>query len=107
MENTRTNQQNKAYHKWIKEVADECVEKGINLSVLFKDPGEVPVTKGSIHQGMTLRLAKVRYNKTSTTQLTTTEMSQVVEDVRGIISERSHGEVDLPFPSQELLNDNL
>ncbi len=101
-EQPRTSPQNRAYNKWIQEVADECVEKGVNLVALFKDPAEIPVTKESLHKGMTHRLIKLRYDKTSTADLTVKEMMQTVEDLRMIISQRSKGAVDLPFPSQTI-----
>lgn len=104
MEHQRTNQQNKSYHKWIKELSDECNDKGITLKVLFKDPGEVPVTPQTIHEGMLLALAKARYGKDSSTFLTKAEWSELMIDLYNIIYERTGGEVDIAYPSQERLS---
>jgi hypothetical protein len=112
--NKRTTPQNRAYQKWIQETADECVAKGINLFVLYDKPEEIPVTKESLHKGMTHKLIKVRYDKNSTADLTTKEMTETIEDLRRIISMRSKGKVNLPFPSQlikqledEQFNENI
>ena len=91
-----------SYHEWMQATANECLEKGIDLTILFKDPAQVPVTKDTLHIGMTHVLIKQRYNKDSTEDCTEDEINVVINDLRNIISKRSKGEVNLPFPLRSI-----
>lgn len=101
-EKSRTLKQNNGYYKWRTELANECVAKGINAVVLFKDPAEIPVTEGTIHY-MMHKISEAKYGKESTAELTTKELTDCANDLRNIISLRSQGEVNIPFPSEERL----
>lgn len=91
-----------SYHEWMQATADMCVEKGIDLTMLFTNPVDIPVTKDTLHKGMTHRLIKTRYNKESTEDCTENEINEVIDDLRRIISKRSNGEVNLPFPLRSI-----
>ena len=91
-----------SYHEWLQATADECVGKGIDLTMLFENPVDIPVTKDTLHKGMTHKLIKFRYNKDSTEDCTETEINEVINDLRNIISKRSEGKVNLPFPLKSL-----
>ena len=91
----RTTQQNKAYWAWINALADELVEHGIDM----KGAIEVPImaTPEMLHENVTKRLIKAAYGKDSTTKLTTKEMSNITEIITKTFSERTDGEVYVPF----------
>jgi len=91
-----------SYHEWMQATADECVAKGIDLTMLFKDPTQIPVTKDTLHKGMTHKLINFRYNKDSTEDCTEDEINVVINDLRNIISQKSDGKVNLPFPVKSL-----
>jgi len=97
-----------SYHEWMQATADACVEQGINLVMLFDKPEEIPVTKDTLHKGMTHKLIKFRYEKDSTEDCTEYEINEVIDDLRRIICKRSGGKVNLPFPlrSEEELQKN-
>lgn len=93
---TTTSQYNN-YRAWIREVANECLEKGINASVIFKNPGEIMLDEHLLHNNLTKRLIEFRYGKRSSKDLTTTEMNQIVKDIQDILIARTNGEINLPF----------
>ena len=91
-----------SYHEWMQATADECVAKGIDLTMLFKDPTQIPVTKDTLHKGMTHKLIDFRYQKQSTEECTESEINVVINDLRNTISQKSEGKVNLPFPVKSL-----
>ena len=93
---TRTQQQNKGYWVWLGELADQCVYHGIDMKGTIKVP--IMATPELLHINVVHRLIEQMFGKKSTTELTTTEMSQVADTVRKIFAERTEGLVDVPFP---------
>jgi len=91
-----------SYHEWMQATADMCLETGTDLTILFDKPEDIPVTKDTLHKGMTHKLIKFRYNKDSTEDCTEDEINVVINDLRNIISKRSKGRVNLPFPLRSI-----
>jgi signal transduction histidine kinase len=55
-----------------------------------------------LHEVITKKLIKKLYDKDSTTKLDTKQISEVVEIIRNAISERTGGEINIPFNEKEM-----
>lgn len=94
----RTTRQNKAFHKGFQEIADLLVEHGISLNVALKDL-DVRPTMHTIKDAYR-SIAMAKYPKVkSTADLTTTQVSEVWEDLVKTISENTG--IEIVFPSEE------
>lgn len=94
MEKTRTTSQNALYWTVLTELADEMLNKGIDLRAVIKDEVPIRPTKEALHANMGLALAKF-YGKDSSTKLTTKEISQILNTICDVIRERTNGEVNI------------
>lgn len=99
MEKTRTNQQNKAMHKWFTLLSSHLNEHGLDMRVVMKPEWKIWWTPEAIKENLFKPLMKAMYQKESTTELTTTEVNKVYEQIMFILGER-YG-VHVAFPSQE------
>lgn len=99
-EKMRTMRQNASLHLWCNEVARELNNAGIDMSVLVKNL-QVVHTKESI-KAIWKAIANAKYGKTSTTQLTTKELTDVYEEMNKMLSEFG---IYLAFPSNEYFRD--
>lgn len=91
----RTSKQNRNYWAWITELSKEMIDKGIDLEEVLTVP--IMPTPEILHEVITKKLIKKLYDKKSTTQLDTKQLSEVVDIIRHAISERTQGEINLPF----------
>lgn len=98
----RTIQQNSALHKHLKNVSDHCMEKGLTAGVLFKNPGDIPITP-ELAKKYFRDLGKWMYQKESTADLDKKEMSEVINTFERITSEKL--DFTDPFPSIETMID--
>lgn len=92
----RTLKQNSSLHKYCTEVATELNNSGVGIDVFFKNV-QADHTMESVKflwQGF----AMAKYGKKGTSQLTTSELNAVFEEVNRHLA--SFG-VHIPFPSQE------
>lgn len=96
-ESVRTKQQNKALHKYCQEVADELNSSGIDMKVLVKDL-QVSHTKESVKE-IWRAIAKAKYNKSSTTEMTTKQVTDVFDEVNRMLANVG---VHVAFPSRAL-----
>lgn len=80
----RTPAQNKAIHKYFTDVANECRAQGITLkqlmSVFELEVDEVVIKRMAQHIGL------VRYGKSHTSDMTTKELSDVVDILMKILA---------------------
>lgn len=100
----RSTAQNKALHLLCQQIADYCVEHGITTEVLVKD-FEVYPTMETI-KSMIRQAGVEKYGKTSTSELTTTELQKCYEETVARHIAQITGEY-FPFPSQETTNEAL
>jgi len=100
---TRTNQQNASLYKWERMLAKTLNDGGIPFGeVVVKLPREF--TQENIHAMIIHPLLTALYpDKTSTAQLTTTEIQDIWIRADKVISERTG--VTIPFPSEESLSE--
>lgn len=78
-ENRRTIQQNKSLHKYCTDVAQSLNESGITMAVFFENI-EADFTMETIKE-LFRKFAKVKYGKTSTAKLSTSEMTAIFDEV--------------------------
>jgi DNA-directed RNA polymerase subunit F len=103
----RTLNQNNALHLLFKQLAEEMVEKGIDMKQVLKDGFDFPATPYNIKEFMWKPTQRLLFGKKSTTQLDKTEeINKVYDVVNKLLIERTNGEICLPpFPSLETLID--
>lgn len=96
-EKIRTERQNRALHKYCTEVATELNNAGIGIEIFFKNI-EADHTMESV-KSLWRAFAKAKYGKSSTTELTTSEINAIYDEVNRHLA--TFG-IHLAFPSQEL-----
>ena len=101
----RTSRQNRALHLLFEKVAKALNERGFSAHDIISQKVEMFWTPVIIKE-LWKKLEKSMYGKTSTTQLRKTEEIDKIYDVfNKMLTERTHGEVSIPFPSiEELAN---
>lgn len=96
----RTTQQNKSIHKLCEMVAESMNDAGYDLkAVLEKKVIPVPCTKENIKENIFKPIEKALFNKGSTTQLTTGEVTEVYEVMNRWLGQEFG--IHVPFPSED------
>ena len=98
----RTNKQNNSLHKFCTELADVLNEQGVTLKELFKEV-EADNTMESVKQ-LWRTFAKMKYQKKSTAELSTDEITKIYEEVNRHVSQWG---IHMAFPSQEQTDEYL
>lgn len=101
-EKRRTLKQNKALHKYCSEAAEECARVGLSVQALVRNI-EADVSSELIKE-LWRAIARVKYGKTSTADLTTKEFVEVGNEVGRHLA--SFG-IELSFPSEEETDEYL
>lgn len=94
---TRTSAQNRAAHRWFRQVACDLDLAGYEASETIKVP--ISFTEEIVKEYMFKPIAGAMYGKTSTTQLSKEELSSVVEQLQRLFAEKFG--ITTPFPSKE------
>lgn len=95
----RTDQQNKAIHKYCDELAKAFNEAGLDMRKVLKPAIFIPWNKTSVKQHIWRPVQEAMVNKRSTTQLDTPEVSEVYEVLNRHLSQEFG--LHIPFPSRE------
>ena len=95
-ERTRTSQQNKSLHVYCTELATELNNAGISMRALIADL-HIDHTKESV-KSIWRAIAKAKYGKDSTTELTTKELQAVYEEMNRMVGNMG---IYMAWPSQE------
>jgi len=95
-ENLRTLQQNKAMHKWFTMVADALNDAGYDARAVLGPEVEIPLTDKIVKNQMLKKIAKAMFDKDSTTELTTKELSMACLVLNKFISENFGVSVSFP-----------
>ena len=103
-DNQRTNSQNKAMHKFFKDVALYLNEHGIDQKMVYQNHVDIPWTADGL-KIFWKRVQKYSVGTDSTAELTTSQVSEVLDVVQKTIAERTGHYVD--FPSAETLMKQL
>lgn len=100
MDKQRTIKQNSTLHLWFTHVADALNESGNDMQVVLAKRMEVWWTPEAIKEVLFKALMRAMYpTKTSTTQLSTKEFTQVTNMLRDVLA-RDYG-VSVEVPSIE------
>ena len=99
----RTLQQNKALHKLFTQMSDTFNTLGLDMRVVLKPEIKILWTPEAVKRELFKPVMKAMYGKESTTELTTSEVSKVYEQIAKLIGEKFG--VEIEFPSKEQLDD--
>lgn len=101
----RTDQQNKAIHKYCEQLADALNDAGYTFNDQKVIQIDVQFTKENVKESIWRNVQTALYpEKHSTTELEKMEVSEVYENISRFIGERAG--VHVPFPSQEEIDGN-
>lgn len=95
----RTQQQNKAIHKYCANLAQALNLAGLDMKQVLKPHIEIPWSPATVKDFLWRPIQRIQFQKESTTELTTKEVSDVWETVNRHLSERFN--MTVPFPSIE------
>ena len=95
----RTSQQNKAVHKFFEILSTELNTKGLDARMVLKPTYQIWWTPEMIKRDLWKPLQEAMYSKKSTTELTTSEVSKVYEQIAHILGEKFG--VEIEFPSEQ------
>jgi len=94
----RTKAQNRAFHKYFTDLADELNEKGLDMKKVLKPEIDITWTSSSVKEYLWRATQKIMFNKESTTELNTDEITKIYE----VINRFTAGQgVSVAFPSIE------
>lgn len=93
----RTKKQNRAEHKWFRQVAEALNDGGYTVQEVVKVP--ISFTEEWVKRYLFLRVAQVMYEKEHTSELTKEQTSKCVEELNLILGERFG--IHVPFPAEE------
>lgn len=96
-EKKRTILQNKALHVLFGLMAKQLNDAGYDMRKTLKPEIEIPWSKDSIKEYIWKPIMKAQIDKTSTTQMTTKEVSEIAETIMRHFGEKFG--LDIPFPS--------
>jgi hypothetical protein len=96
----RTEPQNRAIHLYLEMLAEALNDAGYHFNDGKVIQVDVDFTKENLKESVWRKVQQAMYpEKTSTTQLSTGEVSRVYENINRLMSERCG--VHVPFPSRE------
>lgn len=96
---TRTNQQNKGLHKGCELLADALNDAGHDMKRTLKEEVDIPWNKETVKDYLFRPIMQAMFNKESTTELNTDEVSEVWRVLNRHTAQKLG--VSVPFPSEE------
>lgn len=107
MDKQRTDRQNRAFWLHCEHLAQELSGAGLDMRRVLKPEIEIPWTKQSVCDFLIRPIMKAMYQKESTTELETKELTKVIEVLHRHMGEKFN--LNVPFPSLEelMLQDKL
>lgn len=100
-EKQRTTKQNAALHKLFSELADELNENGLDMRKTLKPTIDIRWDGKMVKEYIWRPLMKVQLGKSSTTEMTTSDIDKVFETINKHFAEKFGLQID--FPSIESL----
>ena len=95
----RTTTQNAALYKYFELLADELNSAGLSMQRVLKPSIEITWDKNNIKKYLWHEIQEAMYDKRSTTELSTSEVSKVYEVLNRHLGEKFG--VHVSFPSEE------
>ena len=105
-EKSRTTQQNKALHKWCEELARELNERGLTFKKVVKESFDLDWNKDMVKRVFWQSLAKAKFQTEHTSELTTTQLQDIYEEINRILSAPKFDGIHMPFPSKDIEYEN-
>jgi hypothetical protein len=96
----RTEQQNRALHKYFDLLADTLNDAGLDMKMTFKPKIDIPWTDHNVKEFLWRPIQIAVLNKKSTKDLEKTEIDKVFEVINRHLSEKFG--ISLDFPNSEL-----
>lgn len=96
--NQRTGKQNNALYKFFELLADELNQAGYDMRRTLKADADIPWTPDNVKRFLWHPIMKAQLNKTSTTELTTTDIDKVYDTLNRHLGSKFG--VSVEFPSQ-------
>ena len=93
----RSNQQNKALHKFFTNLADELNAAGYDMKRTLKESVDIPWQASTVKDFLWRPIQSAQLQKESTTELTTREIDVVYETLNKHLGEKLG--IHVPFPS--------
>lgn len=94
----RTVQQNKAMHLYFRMVADALNAAGLDIRKVIKPNVEIPWNDYMVKELLWREVQKVKLGKDSTTELTTSELDEVIKVINAFLARKG---IAMDFPSIE------
>jgi hypothetical protein len=101
MDKQRTLKQNQALHLFFTYIADELTTHGLDMRKTLKPTVEIPWSGKSVKEYIWRPVMKAQLGKSSTTEMTTKEIDQVLDTLTKHFGEKFG--ITLTFPSVESL----
>ena len=98
MTDQRTIPQNNSLHLFCKMVAEELNDAGYTVNMVMKENWDVSWTAGLVKELIWKGFLKAKYNKDSTTEMTTKEVDAVYNDININLAEKFG--ISLEFPDR-------
>lgn len=100
----RTLTQNAALHKYCELLAEELNNSGLSMQKVLKPSIEITWTKESVKKYLWHPIQEAMYEKTSTADLSTDQVSKVYEILNRHLGEKFHTHVSFPSEEPPLFN---
>jgi len=97
----RTLRQNRALHKYFTQISDDLNDHGLNIMKTLRSDAEIPWSPLLVKEIMWRPLMKAKLLKSSTTQLNTKEIDEILDILTKYLGEQ-HG-LTVEFPSIETI----
>lgn len=94
----RTPRQSNALHKGFELIAQELREKNLSVQTVLSEGIELEWTAVLVKEILFKRIAKLMFDRDSTTQLSTKELQEVWENMSRALGQLG---ISIPFPSTE------
>lgn len=101
MDKPRTESQNKALHLYFTQLAEMLNDAGLDMRKVLKPSISIPWTSQTIKENLWKPIMKAQTDKSSTTELTTKEITEIYDTINRHLSEKFG--ISVEWPSLESL----
>jgi hypothetical protein len=98
---SRTLKQNNALHLWCRELATELNERGLTFKKVVKDSFDLDWNEDMVKRVFWQSFAKVKFGTEHTSELTTSQLQDIYEEINRVLSAPKFDGIHMPFPSSD------
>ncbi len=106
-EKQRTTKQNRALHKFFSELADELNENGLDMRKTLKPTIDIRWDGKMVKEYIWRPLMKIQLGKSSTTEMTTSDIDKVFETINKHFADKFGLQIDFPSIEGLMMNERL